>query len=32
MSIADFSKTWQWFVHRRRMSAEQVKELQDAGI
>jgi len=31
MSIADFSKTWQWFVHRRRMTDGQVKELQVAG-
>jgi len=32
MNIADFSKTWQWFVHRRRMTAGQVKELQEAGM
>ena len=32
MSIADFSKTWQWFVHHRRMTAGRVKELQEAGM
>jgi len=32
MSIADFSKTWQWFVHRRRMTVGQVKELQEADM
>jgi len=32
MSIADFSKTWQWFIHQRRMTAGQVKELEEAGM
>jgi hypothetical protein len=32
MSIGDFSKTWQQFVHRRLMTTGQVKELQEAGM
>ena len=32
VSVADFSKRWQWFVHRRRMTAGQVEELHGAGM
>jgi hypothetical protein len=32
MSVADFSKRWQWFVHRRRMTVGQVKELEKEGM
>ena len=32
MNAADFSKTWQWFIHRRRMTAGQIQELQEAGM
>ncbi|MBM3301955.1 MAG: hypothetical protein FJY85_18630 [Deltaproteobacteria bacterium] len=31
MNIADFSKTWQPFIHRSRMTAGQIQELQEAG-
>jgi hypothetical protein len=32
MNLPDFSKTWQWFIHRRRMTAGQVKELLKASM